>query len=285
MDGQHHRRECESQLMAEPLKQCEFFLLRYVPDAVKGEFVNIGVVLLGPSDAELRFSTDWARVKCLDPDADLEMLQAIESELRSELANTESRERTLKKLHDSFSNTIQLSPLTACLTESLPAEADLLARNYLETAAARKVRSDRSTGARLKLAAQMRRTFEDAGVWDLMMKKIAAETYTAAGDPLKVDCGYRPHGNGTIRLLHAVSLKSGADVAKSLAYSFPLLKEGMQRKLNAVAEMTAIVEDDLDFGIPETAFGLAALETSRIIVAPAAELPRLAERARQELKA
>ena len=27
-------------------KQCEFFLLRYVPDVVKGEFVNIGVVLL-----------------------------------------------------------------------------------------------------------------------------------------------------------------------------------------------------------------------------------------------
>ncbi len=27
-------------------KNCEFFLLRYVPDVVKGEFVNIGVVLL-----------------------------------------------------------------------------------------------------------------------------------------------------------------------------------------------------------------------------------------------
>ena len=31
--------------MAE-LKQCEFYLLRYVPDAVKDEFVNLGVVLL-----------------------------------------------------------------------------------------------------------------------------------------------------------------------------------------------------------------------------------------------
>ena len=27
-------------------RQCEFFLLRYVPDAVKDEFVNVGVVLL-----------------------------------------------------------------------------------------------------------------------------------------------------------------------------------------------------------------------------------------------
>lgn len=270
--------------MAE-LKQCEFFLLRYVPDAVKGEFVNIGVVLLNPAGAELRFSTDWARVKCMDPDADLEMLQAIENELRSQLANGESREATLNKLRESFSNTIQLSPFTACLAESPQAEADLLAQQYLETAAARKVRSDRAAGARLKLAAQMRKTFEDAGVWELMMKKIAAEEYTATGDPLKIDCGYRPHSNGSIRLLHAVALKSGADVAKSLAYSFPLLQEGMRRKLNAVAELTAVVEDDLDYSLPEIAFGVAAMETSRIIVAPAAQLPRLAERARQELKA
>jgi len=27
-------------------RQCEFHLLRYVPDAVKDEFVNLGVVLL-----------------------------------------------------------------------------------------------------------------------------------------------------------------------------------------------------------------------------------------------
>src|SRR5919198_4873047 len=37
----------ENALMA-GLKQCEFFLLRYVPDAVKDEFVNIGVLLVEP---------------------------------------------------------------------------------------------------------------------------------------------------------------------------------------------------------------------------------------------
>lgn len=271
--------------MAE-LKQCEFFLLRYVPDAVKGEFVNIGVVLLSAVGAEVRFSADWSRVQCMDPDADLEMLQAVESELRRELsANGESRERMLKRLQDSFSTSLQLSPLTGCLAESPQTEADLLARHYLETSAARKVRAERGAGARLKLAAQMRRSFEDAGVWGLMMHRIAAQEYTAAGDPLKIDCGYRPHGNGTIRLLHAVVLRSGADVAKSLAFSYPLLREGMQRKLHAQAGLTAIVEDGLDHSLPEIAFGLAALETSRIVIAPAAELPRLAARAREELRA
>ncbi len=38
------------------MKQCDFFLLRYVPDAVKEEFVNFGVVLLerDPQFAEVR---------------------------------------------------------------------------------------------------------------------------------------------------------------------------------------------------------------------------------------
>ena len=51
--------------MAERL-QCEFSLIRYVPDVVKGEFVNIGVVLRNAGGAEVRFTRDWARVRCMD---------------------------------------------------------------------------------------------------------------------------------------------------------------------------------------------------------------------------
>ena len=62
-------------------KQCEFQLIRYVPDPVKNEFVNIGVLLRGGEQSELRFTRDWARVQCLDPDADTEMLEALEIEI------------------------------------------------------------------------------------------------------------------------------------------------------------------------------------------------------------
>ena len=65
-------------------RQCEFFLLRYVPDAVKEEFVNVGVVLLESSGgwADVRFTKDWKRVRCLDPDADVEMLEGLEQEIK-----------------------------------------------------------------------------------------------------------------------------------------------------------------------------------------------------------
>ena len=55
---------------------CEFFLIRYVPDPVKGEFTNIGVVLreIAPAGSSagtqgsaprVRFTRDWARVRCI----------------------------------------------------------------------------------------------------------------------------------------------------------------------------------------------------------------------------
>ena len=62
----------------------------------------------------------------------------------------------------------------------------------------------------------MRTEFERAGVWRLMRKRIAAAQYTQAGDPLKIDCGYR---NGMVKMFHAVSLENDVEGAKGMAYS------------------------------------------------------------------
>src|SRR5258708_23845540 len=120
--------------MADNKQPCSFFLLRYVPDAVKNEFVNVGLVLLPEAgSAEIRFTHDWARVRCLDPDADVDLLEAVEAELRSQLhVGGASRESLLQKIQDSFSNSLQASELQACLTDSPATEADTLARLYLE---------------------------------------------------------------------------------------------------------------------------------------------------------
>src|ERR1700683_2699730 len=120
-------------------KQLEFFLLRYVPDAVKDEFVNVGVVMgeagaNGGGFADVRFTRDWRRVQCLDPQADVDMLAALEREIRGQLATTREREVLLRRLEDSFSNVIQLSPAKGCLAEDPVAEIDLMASIYLEAA-------------------------------------------------------------------------------------------------------------------------------------------------------
>src|ERR1700682_3195040 len=118
-------------------KKLEFFLLRYVPDAVKDEFVNIGVVMVEPGGngagfAEVRFTRDWRRVRCLDPQADVEMLAALERDIRGQLGTTQDRAILLKRLEDSFSNVIQLSPAKGCLAEDPVAEIEKMALMYLE---------------------------------------------------------------------------------------------------------------------------------------------------------
>src|SRR3974390_3513949 len=69
-------------------RNCEFQLLRYVPDVVRNEFVHIGVILReqgGDRPAEVRFTRGWRRVRFLDPEADTALLEGMESDLRKRL--------------------------------------------------------------------------------------------------------------------------------------------------------------------------------------------------------
>lgn len=265
--------------MAE-LKQCEFLLLRYVPDAVKDEFVNIGVLVLdGSGFAEMRFTRDWSRVRCLDPAADVEMLEALENDVRNRLRiGGEQRELILKRLEDSFSNVVQLSGAKACLTESPQAELRKLAKMYLETGP--RDRPARGAGARQRITAQMRDAFTQAGVWDLMWKRVPAAKYGHKGDPLKIDCGYKP--NGVVRFFHGLALQADVEPAKSLAFSYPAVRDGIARSLNAKTDLAAIV-DTTDRADEEVAFALDVLQQGGIRVVPIGEIGGIAEAARGEL--
>lgn len=268
--------------MSSTLQHCEFLLLRYVPDVVRGEFVNIGLVLLENSSgagAHVKFTSDWRRVRCLDPGADVEMLQSLTADLSSQLANgAVNREILLAKLQDYCSNGIQITPPTACLTRDVEAELDVLGRMYLQR---RRIGRAESAG-RQAIVGEMKRVFAQAGVWPLMRKKIAAAEYTYKGDPLKIDCGYRP--NGVIRMFHAAPLETDTDAAKVLAFSYPELRDGIMRAENAKAELTAVVEPTLDRAEETILFAMAVLERGGVGVATTADLPRLAETARVELR-
>ena len=122
--------------MAERI-QCEFFLIRYVPDVVKGEFTNIGVVLreAGAPSAEtvMRFTRDWARVRCMDVEADTGLLEALEGEIADRLRlGANDTKPVMQLLEDTLSNSLQISEPRAALAESVPAELDQLMRMYVE---------------------------------------------------------------------------------------------------------------------------------------------------------
>src|SRR5208337_1644830 len=150
-------------------RECEFRLLRYVPDAVRNEYVHIGVILREPATedqparTEVMFTHDWRRVRCLDPDADTALLEGMESELRRRLADhgldKEPAGKLMRILEESLSLNVQMT--------------ETKAREWVP----------RLSG-RAAIQARMRAEFERAGVWDLLRKRIAASEYTRPGDPL-----------------------------------------------------------------------------------------------------
>jgi hypothetical protein len=278
--------------MNSPL-QCEFSLVRYVPDPVKNEFVNIGVLLREagrPDPAAVRFTRDWGRVRCLDRDADTAMLEAMETDLRRRLAEAPPDSKPLLAvIEDSFSHLLQMTAPQALLAENLAAGMDQLMRLYVEP---RKEKTRAALTGRTAIVRSLRSAFEQAGVWDLMRRRIAASDYTRPGDPLKIDCGYRP--NGQIRMFHAVSLATDVELAKVLAFSAPSLRAGVQRVENAGLELTAIVEPlrgsghdltgDAHAAEDEYRFGVETMEAQQIRVLTVNDLERVAARAKEELR-
>lgn len=272
---------------------CEFFLVRYVPDPVKNEFVNIGVMLrahgAGPAEAQVRFTRDWGRVRCVDPDADIAMLEAMEAEMKRRLAAGDPEPKPLMAtMEDSFSHLLQITEPKACLAENVAAEMDQLMELYVET---RRQKARAALSGRAALVRSMRTQFEQARVWELMRRRIAASDYTRPGDTLRIDCGYRP--NGVIRMFHAVSLEGDVELAKVLAFSAPSLREGVQRVEGAQLELTAIVEplrnsdgelrgDEDDAA--QYRFGVETMEAQQIRVLTVNDLERVAETARRELR-
>lgn len=264
---------------------CEFALVRYVPDVVKGEFANIGVVLReagGSRRVEVRFTRDWARVRCLDADADVGLLEALEAEIAERLLKegADTPKPLLDLLGDTLSNSVQMTEMRATLAESMPAEMDQLLRMYVEPLKAPVTR--RKASGRAAIAGAMRDAFEHAGVWRMMRKRIAAAQYTQTGDPLKIDCGYR---NGKVRMFQAVSLDADAEAAKGLAYSADGLRAGVARVEGLELELTAVIEPVREVSDEEMyGFGVRVMEHEAIRVLTVSDLGRVAETAKRELR-
>jgi len=266
----------------------EFQLLRYVPDAVRNEFVNIGVILRergSHEPAEVRFTRDWRRLRCLDPDADTNLLEGMEGELRRYFRD-ERGGKLVQLLEQSLSLNVQISDPKGYLAESLPSGIEELMLLYVESPPRK--RADQLRG-RTAIQSKMRRELERAGVWDLLRKQIPASDYTRPGDSLRIDAGYR--SDGRIRMFQAVSLEGGPEWAKVLAFSSAALRAGVERVEKSSLELTALIEpgptvdanDDQSERLETYRFCVETMEEHQIRVLTTSDLSALAETARREL--
>lgn len=270
--------------MRPPQRQCEFFLVRYMPDPVKEEFVNVGVAIYTTDTAGAKFSgvlftSNWSRVKCLDPDVEVEAISGFEQPLRDVLCDYGAD--GIAQFRDSLSGTLQLTEARPLLTESPEAELKLLSEAYLE----RHRSASREASGRQTILHTMCREFERQGVWQFLRTGVPVAPYTEEGDPLKIDFAYNPAtaGQGLVRMFQAVSLERDINAAKVLAFSCPRIRAGLRGKENSELQLTAVVEAELP-STREVEFGRRVMRESGILIKTVADVPAIAERAREELK-
>ena len=272
-------------------KPYEFFLLRYVPNAVREEFVNIGVVMTesggdGGGYAGVHFTKDWRRARCLNPAIDVEMLDAVGREIQSRIANVQDRAMLLHEMMDRYSNAIQISPARQCLTENPVEEMRELASSLVETpnfgALADIDKRGKSSGVRW-IRSGMRREFQAAGVWDQLEKDLPASPYSVENDPLTFDFAYGV--SSEIKLFQAVSFVERPQEAVDFAYHYADIAPNMAIQTGRKPLLTAVVEDAYDDENDKVRHAIALMGKKKITLVKMAEMASIAETARVELRA
>lgn len=275
--------------MAEKIK-LEYFLLRYVGNVVRQEFVNIGLVITesggdGGGFAGVHFTGDWRRARALDPNVDTEVLEALGREVEQRLRNVDQRAQVLHQMMDSYSNAVQLSPIWRCSAEDPEKELRQLASSLVEAPvlwSGEAEPSARMSGRRW-LRAQMSAAFRSAGVWDLMTKDLPASPYTNETDDFTFDFGYAVQDG--VKLFHAVSLVDVGQDSRMFPLRVAKIRPKMMELRKAKPVFTAIVEDRYEEQDRAVRTVLAFMKDEEIRVARVREMGEIAQMARSELGA
>src|SRR5271154_2588788 len=109
--------ESSAEIM-QPERTCAYRILRYTPNLVRDEWVNIGVLLFDPQTGERRLrlieeQDEFHRVRRLHPQADEFLLRALRDDLESRFQSVGGNGgwlQLLAKWDETLSNALQLAP-------------------------------------------------------------------------------------------------------------------------------------------------------------------------------
>jgi hypothetical protein len=258
--------------IAQALRACAYHVVRYTPNLVRDEWVNIGILLFDPASGRLlqrvvEEPSEFARVRRLQPTADEELLRRLSDDFASQSAAAGGNAQAyIARLEQTLSTTVQLSPQKGLLAEDLEAELDRLYRDHVE--APRQGRVTEEITSRNGIRARANQVFRGTGIWPRLERRLRIDEFTYTGDPLRVDYGY--WRNGTRGFVQALSLSRDPGQAKVLAFTADAIRQKVTRsEFVAVTEGEPHPEEN-----PRHRFILGLLETREISVVP---LGRLAE--------
>src|SRR5580700_8871002 len=134
----------------ETLQTCTYHVVRYQPNLIRDEWVNIGVLLLVPGSGPgsgpggesasgrvlqrwLDEPADLARLRRLHPAADEEFLLRLPAEFERQFSGAgNDNAAVLEKFDQTLSNALQLSPRKGVLSNDLDAEIERVFHEQVE---------------------------------------------------------------------------------------------------------------------------------------------------------
>ncbi|MGD0908095.1 MAG: DUF3037 domain-containing protein [Candidatus Acidiferrales bacterium] len=265
------------------LQPCAYHVVRYQPNLIRDEWINIGVLLLDPSSGRVRQRwleepADFARLRRLHPAADEELLLRLPAAFDREFAGRRmDAEAILDTFDRTLSNAVQLSPRKGVLSHDPDAELDRLFHEQVEPLREAR-RGPIEIRTRNDVRAQAADYFRTEKILRLMQRGVRVEEFTVPGDPMRIDFSYRR--NGTRGFVHAVALGRDPGQAKLLAFTAEAIRERTNH-----SEFLAVTERAPVRGNVRDGFVTGVLAESDIRVVPLAELRKWAHDVAPVLKA
>jgi hypothetical protein len=258
----------------EALQPCAYHVVRYQPNLIRDEWVNIGVLLLDPSSGRVRQrwleeAADFARLRRLHPAADEELLLRLPAEFDRQFAGPGTDGAALlEKFDETLSNAVQLSPRKGLLARDLDAEIERIFREQVEP-----VRETRRGAAEIRtrsdLRAQAADYFRSEKILRLMDRGVRVAEFTYPGDPMRIDFSYRR--NGTRGFVHSVVLGRDPSQAKLLAFTADAIRGRVDH-----AEFLAVTEREPARGNLRDQFVTDVFAGNGVRVVPLPELRKWA---------
>ncbi len=258
------------------LHPCAYRVLRYTPNLVRDEWVNIGILIHHPATNRARVRLieepgEFGRVRRLHPNADEVLLRALRDDFEKQFdEHRDDLPGFLDRLDQTLSNVLQLSPQKGVLAEDFDAELDRLYRDHVEPPHYRAAPAE-LPNTRPAIRARIAQVFRSAGIYAPMEKGFRIEQFTYPGDPLRLDYAYRR--DGTRGFVHALALARDPGQAKVLAFT----AESVRAKL-AQAEFAAVTETAPQPDNAVHQFVTRLFEAQGIELVPVSELPGFASR-------
>lgn len=264
----------------EPRNVFEYRILRYMPNSLRDEWVNIGVLLQETSGARramrlIEEPAEFARVRRVHPEADEDLLRSLPAEFDARLRGPAAEVALyLQKLDQNLSNMLQLSPPKGLLADNFDVELDRIYRQQVTPPTRRAAGLLQNT--RDWMRDKLNDVFRRHRILGKLEHRVRVEGFTQPGDPMRLDYGYQ---NGVRGFIQSVSLRRDLPQAKALAYT-----AGCIHARDRLAEITAITDTASDAENPRHVFVEKLFAGEGIRIVAMSQIEGFAEELRQRIQ-